>query len=437
MIAVEKKSGAAVCGAAGGAVAMRVRGILFAAIAGAAWLGACSGGGGGADAGGDGVADAGPDGGGLAGYDCAFALSDGPFVIGDAISGHAAFPDVARLPTGELLLVYRDATEHGVDPAGRIVRQVGSADGLTWGGAEVLHDTPGIDDRDPSVAVTADGEVLLNWFQYVYQATDDGDLSVHQIFFGRSDDLGATLTEVAMVPADGAMEYPGAHIDSESALWVDTDGAPIEVTAVSSPIRVVGGAWLIQAYGGESWNTSNPASPRSRISLFESADEGATWEERIIADGEGENTWLQEPSLLALDGDRLLVQARTAAGTSPGNAGNLWQTRSDDGGQTWSAYEDLGFIGQAPYLYRLSNGVIVSAFRWLNSAMTSTDVQFIYSLDEGATWSEMISILGPQITEVGYPSILELEGDRMLIVFYVGGASIQGAIYDFALVESP
>lgn len=416
---------------------MGSRGVLLAALAAlaAARPVGCGGGGSPAgDGGADGGADAGSDA-GSADTDCAFTLEAGPFVIAPAISGHVAFPDVARLPTGELLLVYRDATAHGVDPEGRIVRQVGAADALSWSDPEPLVDTPGVDDRDPSIAVTGEGEVLLNWFQYLYQPTDaDGDLSVHQIFFGRSDDLGATISDVAMVPAGGAMEYPGAHVDADSALWVDGDGAPIVVTAVSSPIREAGGELLVQSYGGNSWNTSSPASPRSRISLFASADGGGTWEERIIAGGQAEDTWLQEPALLALGDGRWLVHLRTAEGTSPGNPGNLWQVRTDDGGATWSEYEDLGFVGHAPYLVRLGNGVIVSAFRWLNESFTSTNVDFIYSLDEGATWSDINPILEPQITEVGYPSILELEGNRMLIVFYVGGLSIQGAIYRFESV---
>jgi hypothetical protein len=210
----------------------------------------------------------------------------------------------------------------------------------------------------------------------------------------------------------------------------------VVVTACSSPIREIGGSVFVQSYGGEAWNTGNPASPRSRISLFASGDGSAPWAELPIAEGQAADTWLQEPSLLALGPNRWIVQLRTAAGASPGNAGNLWQTRTDDGGATWSAYEDLGFVGHAPYLYRLSNGVIVSAFRWLNDAFTSTNVDFIYSVDEGATWSALVPILEPQTVEVGYPSILELEGDRMLVVFYVGGTTIRGAIYGFELVDA-
>lgn len=370
----------------------------------------------------------------LAGLDCAFTPQTGSFVIRALPEGHVAFPDIARLPSGEILLVYREAALHGVDPTGRIVRQIGAADALNWSEPETLHDTPDVDDRDPSVTVTSGGGVIINWFQYLYEVTDDGDLGVHQIFFGRSDDLGAALAETSMVPGE-SMGYPGAHLGDDE-LWTDAAGDPVVVTACSSPIREIGGTLFVQNYGGYAWNTSNADAPRSRISLFASGDGGSAWAELPIADGQAADTWLQEPSLLALGPDRWIVQLRTAAGSSPGNAGNLWQTTTDDGGATWTEYEDLGFVGHAPYLYRLGNGVLVSAFRWLNDAFTSTNVNFIYSMDEGATWSDMISILDPQVVEVGYPSILELEGSKMLVVFYVGGTTIRGAIYDFELVEA-
>ena len=410
----------------------------FALVAAAA-LGACSDQGGAADAGGDAGA---PDGGeadtdtwpDLDGLGCTFDLVEGPFAIRETTSAHVAFPDVARLPDGGILLVYRQAGVHGVDPTGGLVRQVGSPDGLEWSDPELFHDTPDVDDRDPSVTVTAAGEVIANWFQYLYEETGDGDLGVHQIFFGRSDDLGETLGETAMVP-DLSMSYPGAYVGADE-LWLDAAGDPVVVTACSSPIREIGGSLFVQSYGGLAWNTSNPDAPRSRVSLFASGDGGSTWAEQPIAEGQAEGTWLQEPSLLALGPSRWIVQLRTAEGSSPGNAGNLWQTTTDDGGATWSEYEDLGFVGHAPYLYRLSNGVLVSAFRWLNDAFTSTNVDFIYSMNEGATWSDLIQILDPQGVEVGYPSILELEGDRMLVVYYVGGTSIQGAIYDFSLVDA-
>lgn len=380
-----------------------------------------------------------PDGGDtdITEYDCEFTLSSEPFEIKSVSSGHVAFPDVTRLATGEILLVYRQADAHGVDPSGAIVGQFGTPDGLVWSPARILVDVPDVDDRDPSVTTLSSGEISMSYFQYVYQDTPDGQMSVHQIFYSTSGDDGETWSDPSMVPSgDGyAMEYEDAGIGEED-LWQDGDQNPVMVTACSNQPVEVGQRIILQSYGGIGWNTANPDSPKSRISLFSTEDLGATWTEDAIRPDDETGTWLQEPALLAFDEDEWIVQLRTAAGTSPGNPGTMWQVRTEDGGQTWGEYLKFDFVGHAPFLYQLSNGVVVSAFRWLNSSFTSTNVNFVYSMDRGRTWSEMISILEPQTVEVGYPSILELDGGKMLIVYYVGGYRIEGVIYDFSLVEA-
>lgn len=372
----------------------------------------------------------------LTGKDCRFTVAAEPFEIKSVSAGHVAFPDVTRLPSGELLVVYRQASAHGVDPAGAIAGQFGTPDGLDWSPSQVMVDVPDVDDRDPSVTTLSDGSLALSYFQYHYQSTGDGELGVHQIFYSSSSDEGDTWSEPSMVPtaAGYAMDYPDAGIDDDE-LWKDGAGTPVMVSACSNQPVEIAGDIVIQNYGGFAWNTTNASAPRSRISLFSSGDDGATWTEEIIAPDASTDTWLQEPALLPLDDSRWIVHLRTADGASPGNGGTMWQIRTDDGGETWGEYEPFDFVGHAPFLYRLSNGVIVSAFRWLNSSFTSTNVNFVYSMDQGDTWSEVISVISPQVVEVGYPSIIELDGDRMLIVYYVGGVRIEGAIYDFGLVD--
>ncbi|MBW2531911.1 MAG: exo-alpha-sialidase, partial [Deltaproteobacteria bacterium] len=328
-----------------------------------------------------------------------------------------------------LLLVYREAAVHGVDPTGRIIGQIGTGDGLDWTEPEVLHDVPDIDDRDPSVTALASGDVVLNYFQYRYEPTADGDLSLHQIFLGRSVDQGATFGDFAQVPP-GAMSYPGAYID-EDLLWVDAAGDPVIVTACSSPVVELGDRLIVQNYGGNAWNQDNPDAPRSYVSLFVSEDDGASWAEQIIAPDAAPGTWLQEPSLLALDDLRWLVHVRTATGSSPGYLGDTWQASTDDGGATWGEWRELGFYGHAPYLYRLANGTLISAFRELNFNATQAAVSFVYSLDEGETWSEPVRVVHWLPTELGYPSVLQLEDERILFVYYQAGTSIRAAIYSY------
>jgi hypothetical protein len=358
-----------------------------------------------------------------------FALEDGPFTIRQVTGGHVAFPDVERLADDTLIVVYREAAIHMVDPTARLVKQYGTADGLDWSEPEPLHDEPDIDDRDPSIRRLANGDLALTWFQYRYEPTDDGNLSVHQIFLGLSHDGGETIGEVRMVP-ELSMSYPGGYL-ADDLLWVDAAGDPVVVTACSNPAVEIGGSLYIQNYGGLAWNQGNPSAPKSRISLFVSDDGGATFAEEPLVPEKSPDTWLQEPALLALPGGRRIVQARTGPGSSPGNLGRTFQIASDDGGITWGDWEELDFHGHAPYLHRLEDGTLLTAMRELNATGTQAAVSFSHSFDEGATWSDPAFIVPWMPVELGYPSIVELADGRLLFVYYQAGTSIRGATFSY------
>ena len=352
------------------------------------------------------------------------------FTIETAGADHLAFPDVTRLSDGRILLVYRRGDSH-VDASGRIMKHFGSADGLDWSAAEVLYDEPGIDDRDPSVTTLANGEVAVNYFQYLTLSAEGTTVSLHENFVGVSTDDAATFGSFTSV---GPCSMVTANPSLVNDLWVDDQGDLIDVNASSSSIIAYGGELLLPSYGGKALNLNNlPAHPKSRLSLFTASDLAGTWAQHEVEPDRATDTWLMEPAILALPDGRLLMQVRTANGASPGSPGNLLQTVSNDGGATWTDYEDLGFIGHAPELLRLENGVLLSAFREINDAYSKEWVSFMTSLDDGATWSERIHILDCGASECGYPGMLELEGDKLLVVFYApGGASIDATIYDFA-----
>ena len=56
----------------------------------------------------------------------------------------------------------------------------------------------------------------------------------------------------------------------------------------------------------------------------------------------------------------------------------------------------------------------------------------IYSLDGGATWSDVIEILNCGAAECGYPGMVELDGNKILVVYYTpGGKTIESKIITF------
>lgn len=346
------------------------------------------------------------------------------FTIADGQGDHLAFPSVARLPDGSLMLVYRRGASH-VDPTGRIMKQLGTADAKTWSTPEVLVDSADVDDRDPSLLVTAAGKAIVAWFPYRTVTIGTRSLSVHHVAIVRSDDAGKSFGAPIDVTKDP--DVTGTTIDA-AGRWIDASGAPIVVEATSSPMRELGGTLVLPTYGGPALNLSAlGAAARSRISLQESVDGGATWKARLVNPAAAGDLWLQEPALLSL-GARSLLFARSAQGTSPSNAGKLLEAISDDGGASWGDWQPLPFVGHAPDVVRLSSGALVVGVRELDDALTKEWISIVASVDDGATWSAPFRILNCQAAECGYPSLLELSPDQLLVVYYApGGVSISAA----------
>lgn len=350
-------------------------------------------------------------------------------VAGD--SGHFAFPDVVKLANGKLMAVYRNGSTH-VDKSGLIIVSI-SDDGINWGEPDILLDDPAIDDRDPSIAVLSDGRVVMNWFKYRYPA-DYSEPWVHHLFFAVSDKSGLNFGEHIQVD-DGVFDYSETAEMDDLGIWVDENGEEITVAASSSSVIEHEGKIIIPAYFGNALNWQSMAkTPKTRVVLYESADGGATWTPNEVKAEINEKTWLQEPALLKVTDKRWIIQARTGVGSSPGNKGDLVQSVSEDGGKTWSAYKSLGFVAHAPELLKLENGVIVSSFRWLDwgTNVNREAVSMVYSLDGGETWSDLIEILDCGKAECGYPGMVELPDNKILIVYYTpGGTGIESKIITF------
>ena len=348
-------------------------------------------------------------------------------------SGHFAFPDVVRLKSGKFMAVYRNGSTHA-DQSGAIIVSL-SNDGVNWGDPDILLDNSTIDDRDPSITVFSDGRVGMNWFKYRYPA-DYSEPWVHHLFFAISDKSGMNFGEHIQVD-DGVFDYSETAVMDENGIWLDDEnGSEVTVAASSSSMIEDGEKIIIPGYFGNALNwQSMDKTPKTRVVLYESSDGGKTWTPNEVKAEIDEKTWLQEPALLKVTGKRWILHVRTGVGSSPSNKGDLVQSISEDGGKTWSPYKSLGFVAHAPELLKLENGVLVSSFRWLDWGgmnVTREAVSMIYSLDGGETWSDVIEILDCGKAECGYPGMIELPDNKILVVYYTpGGKGIESKIITF------
>ncbi|MGD7704928.1 sialidase family protein [Microlunatus sp. Y2014] len=231
------------------------------------------------------------------------------------------FPDLVRLRGGDLLAVHYGSTQHMHTPDSTIRLVHGTADGRLWDDPRTVVDTPGMDDRDPSVCQLDAGRIMITWFRrdpLDLESPVGGVLTIH------SDDDGRTWSEPIGV---GTSLYRGA--------------------TTAPPIELADGRLLLPMYG---FHSDQDRTYAVRIAV--SPDRGASWDvaaEVSVPMPAEPGVGLVEPELADLGDGKLLMVIRSR--NHPENL--AYATRSDDAGTTWQVPRPLDFPGHAPNLLPL------------------------------------------------------------------------------------
>lgn len=298
---------------------------------------------------------------------------------GKAAGTYQAFPDAVRLPNGDIAAVFYAGYGHvslpraGWESGGRICMVTSSDEGSTWTEPRVIYDDPR-DNRDPHIAVLSDGTLACTFFSLMPKpGTGKGYLRFGtEIIFSR--DGGKTWDEKGRVIAP-----PG---------WF-----------VSAPVRQLrDGTCILGVYyfGGEN--------ERSYGGVILSKDLGKTWSEPVPI-GKDQGLDLDaETDVIELKDGRIYAALRS-------REGNMRYAVSKDGGQSWSAAEDIGFPGHAPHLFRASSGDIILTHRFPQTAMH-------ISHDDAATWQGPFAI---DDVKGAYPATVELKDGSFLVIYYTEG----------------
>lgn len=329
-----------------------------------------------------------------------------------ATDKHLAFTDIEKTNDGKLLLVYREGDGH-VEPNGRIMKQFGGLDGLSWDAPIELYNDKTYDDRDPSIMRLSNGDILLTFFKY--HLSSDKQKSVPNIvhtFFARSKDNGNSFSEPIQIDP-GKMSYGKEELYKKENLWYEKSNKNRLVPFKASSAAIVEGA------GEKLFLPSYGVSPGlyGAISLGVSGDNGKTWSYQNVLEGSDEQLDLNEPALVMVDGSHWIMHVRTQK-----EGGYSYQTQTFDGGKSWSPYKNLGFIGHSPELIKLSNGVVVAAYRLIEVAgekISGVKVALKYSKDKGSSWSDFIIVEDCGLNECGYPGLLELSNGKLAVSYYI------------------
>ena len=156
------------------------------------------------------------------------------------------------------------------------------------------------------------------------------------------------------------------------------------------------------------------------VAVLVSTDAGATWRQTALLQAD-DGTRLMEPTTVALSDGTLLMYMRSAppAGDHrwpPGKPGRIWESRSGDGGMSWStpSRTQLPNNNSGFDMCRVPDGRLFLAYN--NHSRLGDDTPTLLnnryplvlaeSRDRGETWRDVLTIdPGPGI-EVSYASII-------------------------------
>ena len=341
------------------------------------------------------------------------------------ISTHQSYhgwPTVARLASGELLVVVSAGRERHICPFGQVHLIRSTDNGATWTGPEILANGP-LDDRDAGIMQTRGGTVLVNWFTSVAAlrrlkaAEEQGDEALRKIgddgFIARCRKMQAALAPAVIRRELGVWmrrSEDGGRTWSDKYRVAPGAGAPHGPLELSDGRLLFIGTWNAHAMSGAAQDQARPL-----LGARLSKDGGRTW--RRIGEipqrpGDAPGVYHEPHAVQGPDG-RIVVHIRNH---SEQDRLHVLQSESDDGGRTFSVPHTTGLVGLPAHLLTLRDGRLLSTFGY---RALPYGIRASISADSGRTWGEpMILDEKPVSHDLGYPSTVELADGSLFSVWY-------------------
>jgi len=327
------------------------------------------------------------------------------------------WPSITRLKDGTLLAAASGFRRRHVCPFGKCVVIKSEDEGATWSAPTPVIDTV-LDDRDAGLCAFGEKGVLLSSF-------------------------------------NNTTAFQRARRDAD-----ETDISYLDSVSPEAEAEALGVLFRISFDGGEHWSKiyrSPVTSPHGPCPMndgsllwvgrpFSADDSAREWEQlqahRLNADGsmellgkieplykDGQKLLSCEPHALQLPDGTLLCHFRVQEQTGDKNLFTLFETRSCDGGKSWSVpVQLLPDHGGAPaHLLRHSSGVIVSTYGYRRAPF---GIRVMLSA-EGREWQkDLVLWEGAENWDCGYPATAELADGSLYTVFYARiGAGQPARIY--------
>ena len=350
-----------------------------------------------------------------------FRAAEGPF-------RYQAWPSICQDENGVLYAAWSGLRSSHVCPFGKDLMSISRDGGETWSCPIVINDS-WLDDRDAGLTYLGDGKMALTYFCHpaeIYRTTwrnwilDDTDPQF------RSMAEGFLKAYEHYTPE---MNRTGSFIrlsEDYGKSW----GAPIKsvVTAPHGVVKTISGRLLYlgtefnahpsrydKSFSAEGDNV--PLEDQERVFLYESFDDGKTWEKISKIDLDyltKEYKMLCEPHIVELPSGELIAAIR-AENSEALERFSLYFTSSTDGGKTWSKAWEFGRIGSPPHLLLRKDGSVVVTYGRRRAPFGN---RASISYDGCRTFGEECILSETHCGDLGYPATTELADGSLVTVYY-------------------
>jgi len=319
---------------------------------------------------------------------------------------YASFPTVARTKGGELLVGFRLAPREEppthFHSQSRAVYVRSSDGGRTWSEPSPISPEDERGQQDPCLRALSDGRILASYFRWQFHPLPErGALTKARVLREAKGGL-MRLAGIAVCTSDDGgrtWSFRRVHIpDYEDVAAVRGRTEELPDGSLLMPVYAVGG--------------------ENRVHILRSADRGETWEDLsvVVARPPGRENACDEPTLLRLPSGRLLCFIRAY-----GDGGLMQVAESRDEGRTWGPVRETKVWGFPQWAITLSDGRAFIAYgyrrkpygvrarAWDPEGEGVDEAEELVLRDDGAS------------PDLGYPSAVELEDGKVLVVYYIHG----------------
>ena len=322
---------------------------------------------------------------------------------------HVHPADLIKLKNGELLLMWREGTEH-VSADGDVVMVRSKDGGKTWGGRQVIAAIENLDEREGCGLQLSDGTLIVGVFYNKFYYPN-GNYMPAEVRQAKLDQPGQRyLGSYIISSKDNGHTWSGPnYISTENMPYSSVEGP------TDAPIEMPDGSILMAIIG---YSPQGDAGNRA-AAMIRSTDKGKTWQHvsMIATDPGARLGGFMEPGIVRTRTGRIIAALR-----NHGTDQAIYTTYSDDDGKAWVPVQKTSMIGHPVDLIQLKDGRILATYGIRpGSHTTPGGIRGCFSSDNGKTWDIATEVqlrndfLG---RDIGYPESLEMPDGSVLTVYY-------------------